>query len=384
MQFIFWFSIFMIFYAYFGYPLTLWIIALLKPKQPNELNKPKQPYEPTVSLLISAYNEEDVIEEKILNSLSLEYPKELFEILVVSDGSTDRTDEITARYSKDGVILKNYEGRIGKTSCLNRAVPEAKGEIIVFSDANSIYNNKAIRNLIKHFKDTSIGFVTGRTKYVSQYGDSVAESTNLYTKLELITKSLESKIFSCVGADGAIFAIRKMLFNSLKDYDINDFVIPLNIIEQGYRGLLDIDAFCIEKTARDSEGEFNRQVRISCRTIRAIFNNKVLLNPIKHPIFSFELISHKILKFMLPFFMIGVFVANAVIISKGILYFITFAMQMFYYLFFLYGYSERKKKDGSRLAGIAYAFGTVNFAILVGWWKYFSGQTYTTWRSERP
>jgi len=273
MTIIFWVCIAAIFYTYFGYTLFLWLITYFIPKKSSIS---QETYFPTVSLIISAYNEEDVIEEKILNSLSLEYPKELFEIIVVSDDSTDRTDEITARYSKDGAILKNYKGRIGKTSCLNRAVPEAKGEIIVFSDANSIYNNKAIRNLIKHFKDTSIGFVTGRTKYVSQYGNSVAESTNLYTKLELITKSLESKIFSCVGADGAIFAIRKMLFNSLKDYDINDFVIPLNIIKQGYRGLLDRDAFCIEKTARDSEGEFNRQVRISCRTIiyAAIFYDR--------------------------------------------------------------------------------------------------------------
>ncbi len=149
MAYLFWFSIFFVLFSYLGYPLILWLLTFYKG------DKIREGYNilPKVSLLISVYNEEDVIEEKILNSLELNYPKELLEIVVVSDGSVDRTDLIVANYAVKGVILRSYGGRIGKTACLNRAVPLAEGDIIVFSDANSRYDRNAIRELAEHFSD---------------------------------------------------------------------------------------------------------------------------------------------------------------------------------------------------------------------------------------
>jgi len=388
-ELIFWLAVFFVFYAFLGYPLLLWAIAFVLPNRANKqygldhYGNAITSDLPRVTLIISVYNEENVIEEKLQNALQLDYPKDRMELLVVSDASSDRTDDKVRNFASQGVRWLRQDTRSGKTAALNMALPQASGEIIIFSDANSMYDKNAIGNLVRHFKDTSLGFVTGRTKYISKDKDTVSESTNLYTTLELKTKKLESKIFSCVGADGAIFAIRKRLFKPLQDYDINDFVIPLNIIEQGFRGILDSNAFCIEETARDTGGEFNRQVRITCRTIRAIFNNKVLLNPFKYPLFSFELLSHKILKFMLPFFMIFAFVVNIPLISASILYAVVFMIQLFYYVLFLYGYCERKKKDGNRFAGLAYTFGTVSLALLVGWVKFILGETYTTWSSER-
>ncbi len=267
--FIFWFAFFVVFYAYAGYPMMLAAIALCQKKRPANR---RSSVLPKVSLLISAYNEETVIADKIENSLALEYPRNKLEIVVISDGSTDATDSIVARYRERNVVLKRYEGHLGKTACLNKAVPEAAGEIIVFSDANSQYDRKALLYLVETFSDPAIGWVTGRTEYVSPAGGENISSAGIYTRIERLTKSLEGRIGSCVGADGAIFGIRKSLYRPLKDYDINDFVIPAKIIQQGYRGILAKKAFCIERTAASVAGEFRRHIRITATDITGYIN----------------------------------------------------------------------------------------------------------------
>lgn len=377
---IFWFSGFMIIYPYVGYIAFLWFISLFVSDKDKETSVKVLP---KVTLLISAYNEEAVIEDKILNSLALNYPKDMIEIVVVSDGSDDRTKNIVEQYGANGVILRHYEERIGKTACLNKAIPLSKGEVIVFSDANSHYDTEAINNMVRHFADDKIGFVTGATKYIINDSGNAIESVGIYSRIEKLTKTLESKINSCVGADGAIFAIRKNLYQPLNNYDINDFVIPLNVIKQGYRGVLEGAAFCNEKTASDIKGEFNRQVRITNRTIRAIFNKMVLMNPFRHGFFSFELFSHKLCKFLVPFFMFVLFFASIVLTTQGILYIVILILQICAYLIALFKYFERYLIGLSGLASVSHTFIMVNLAILLGWLKYLKGETYTTWSPGR-
>lgn len=380
MSFLFWFSLFMIFYAYVGYPLLLFLISIFFTHKPSGKNLKELP---SVSLLISAYNEEKVIGEKIENSLALDYPKELIEIVVVSDGSTDRTEEIVKQYTNQGVLLRSYSGRIGKTACLNRAVPMAKGEIVVFSDANSKYDRYAVKELVKHFGNEQIGFVTGATKYVSNDGASPAGGINLYSKLEIATKKLESKISSCVGADGAIFAIRKKLFQPLDDADINDLVIPLNIIKQGYRGVLEEKAFCTESSANGQKGEFRRQERISNRTIRAIFRNKDMLNPFNSGIFAFELFSHKLTKFLVPFFLIILLGANILLIGRGLIYDLILAAQLLFCFLAFLGTARKLSGGFSKLTSFCHTFVTANLALLYGWMGYLNRRTYATWVPAR-
>jgi len=382
---LFWLSIFTVFYAYFGYLILLWLISLIKTGRTtgNLIEKPSPAFQ-MVTLLISAYNEEKNIEKKLSNSLDLNYPKNLLEIIVVSDGSTDRTNEIVAGYADKGVNLYHYEGRIGKTACLNKSIPLAKGDIIVFSDANSLYNRDAILSMVRHFEDDRIGFVTGYTEYVLEGGESNLASVGLYAKIEILAKKLESRISSCVGADGAIFAIRKNLYQSLMSYDINDFVIPLNIIRQGYRGVFEEDAYCLEKTARDQRGEFNRQTRITSRTLRALFKRTDLLNPFKYPMFSFELISHKLIKFIVPFLLVIIFILNIVILGRqGGIYLITFSAQILFYFLGCLGNLQDNIKFLSKINAHCKTFILVNFAIFLGWLKYIQGETYTTWQPDR-
>jgi cellulose synthase/poly-beta-1,6-N-acetylglucosamine synthase-like glycosyltransferase len=379
MTLLFWVSLFAIFYAYAGYPVLLWFLAGFA-KRPKSIDTIcEKEHLPAVTLIISAYNEESVIGDKINNALSLDYPGELLEIVVVSDGSSDRTTKIVSRFANSGIVLQHYEGRIGKTACLNRAVPLASGEIIVFSDANSIYDGDALKALVHPFRDNTVGFVTGWTRYSSVEDKTTADSLGLYSKLELVTKEFESRIGSCVGADGAIFAIRKELYRPLKDYDINDFVIPLTINLQGYRGVLEKKAICYEKDAGGTKKEFHRQIRIINRTIRAIINHCQLLNLLKFGFFSIELFSHKLCRLFVPYFMVVLFTTNLILVPKGGFYLMTLIGQIHFYAGA--GAAVLMPKIGVlfRLAEAAKTVVVVNVATILAWVKFLRGETYTTW-----
>ena len=384
MIYIFWLSILFILYAYVGYPMLLWVLAIFKTRRTSKCTAECDTSRKEVTLIISAYNEEKVIENKILNSLAIEYPGELLEIMVVSDASEDNTDRIVSNYADRGIVLQRYEGRLGKTECLNRTVPAAKGDIIIFSDANSLYDGNAVRELVKHFGDPAIGFVTGSSKYISsQASEPILEPIGIYSKLEQLTKGLESRIGSCVGADGAIFAIRKNLYKSLKRSDINDLVIPFNIIEQGYSGIFEKGAFCLENAAKNMEGEFYRQVRITSRTLRAIASHSILLNPFRFGSFSFALFSHKVCKLCVPFFLMTFMAANIIMLPRGGVFAVVLVLQlMFYAMAALHSFMDKVSGLSSFLS-IPKTFAVANYAILMGWFKYFRGETFTTWTTGR-
>jgi cellulose synthase/poly-beta-1,6-N-acetylglucosamine synthase-like glycosyltransferase len=374
----FWLSLFAVVYAYVGYPAALWL--LLRSGLARKRNAAEQgAHLPTVTIIVSAYNEEKVIGGKIENALSLDYPKELLEIVVASDGSDDRTDEIVSEFANEGIVLRHYDGRIGKTACLNRAVPQAAGSIIVFSDANSTYEKSALKALVQPFQDSSVGFVTGWTRYSPGESQSAADAIGIYSRLELVTKQLESRLGSCIGADGAIFAIRKELYRPLEEYDINDLVIPFSINERGYRGVLQPKAVCFERDAGSPKGEFRRQVRIASRTIRAIMNYGRLLNPLRFGLLSFELLSHKLCKFLVPLFLLALAVSSLLLADSGGFFFAALMVQGILYAGA--GAAAFMSNAGlmSGVAGTARLFVMVNAAIAVAWVKYLKGETYTTW-----
>ena len=374
----FWVSLLVIAYAYVGYPGVLWILSRFG-RLPMKGERGQGAPLPPVTMIVSAFNEEKVLREKLENALSLDYPRDLLEIVVASDGSSDRTCEIAVEFADRGVVLRHYEGRIGKTACLNQALPLATGHIIVFSDANSVYEPGALRALVLPFRDNTVGFVTGWTRYGSGEDGSTADSLGIYSRLELLTKELESHLASCIGADGAIFAIRKELYLPLKSYDINDFVIPLSINQQGYRGILRPDAICFEKDAGSPKGEFHRQVRITSRTIRAIMNYRQLLNPFKFGLLSFELFSHKVCRFLVPVFLLALLASSLLLAEREGFYLAALIGQVVFYVGA--GAAAFVSSTGllSRIADTARTFVVVNAAIALAWIKYFQGETFTTW-----
>lgn len=318
-----------------------------------------------------------------MNSLALDYPKELLEIAVVSDGSTDPTCDIVSRFVDRNVHLWHYEGRRGKTACLNQALWRASGEIVVFSDANSQYEVDAIRQLVQHLCDERVGFVTGRTIYVSAETSKTAVGIGLYSRLEQWTKMLESQIGSCIGADGAIFAIRRVLYRPLSSLDINDLVVPLMILEQGSLGRFESRALCYEKTGSGPCDEFHRQVRITNRTIRALVNHATLLNPLKFGFLSFQIFSHKVARLLVPFFLLSLFFTSLSLAKKEPLYVVFFGMQLLFYVSAWVNYTCSAPKTATQVFNLFHTFSLVSLAVLYGWYQYFKGETYVAWAPSR-
>lgn len=335
-----------------------------------------------VTLIISAFNEEDVIAKKIENSLLLDYPNDKLEIMVVSDHSTDKTDEIVKSYSKDGVVLLSQPERRGKTAGLNDAVKETKGEVIVFTDADSMYQTDAIKKMVNYLSDPSIGLVTGSTKYVADGDERMAETSGIYTKLEIFIKKHESGIGSCVGADGAIFAMRKNLYQPLLNDDINDLVISLNVVRQGYRVVFHENLYCFEASSSGSKNEFQRQIRITNRTLRALFRHWDLMNFIKYPLFSFEMISHKLIRLSVPIFLIALIPLNLLLLSEGFIYKLIFTSQCLFYIGALIGWMQEIKREKTGRFGFIYHFLLVNASIFIGWWEFLSGKKQVIWNVQ--
>ena len=378
---VFWLSLFAVFYAYLGYPVFLWLLAgiISDPVKKNNIM-------PSVSLVISVYNEERILPRKIENALELDYPEGLLEIAIISDGSTDQTNNIIQNHAKGNsrILPCIVPTNKGKTACLNDFVPKLRGEIVLFSDANSFYERNLISNIVQPFADQRVGFVTGSTRYFTPLEGKATEATNIYSKVERLTKSLESRIGSCVGADGAVFAIRKSLFSPMNPYDINDLVIPLMIVQKGNRGVLEETAFCNEQAAEGMKGEFRRQVRITNRTLRALFNYKKLFNPFRYPIFSFEIFSHKFMKFMTPFWILLIFMSNIFLAwESNLTYKVTLTAQAFLYIVALTHVVKNSSGLTGRLANLCHTFVWINAAYTAGWFRYLTGDTYTSWSPER-
>jgi cellulose synthase/poly-beta-1,6-N-acetylglucosamine synthase-like glycosyltransferase len=343
MKFLFFFSLFMVFYVYLGYPLLIFLIALIRNKKVR-----KAPIQPSVTILIAAYNEERDIEKTIKNKLELDYPKEKLEIIVISDGSTDNTDEIVKKYEGEQVRLIRQKPRAGKTSALNLAVPQAKGEIIAFSDANSLWEKSALLKLAENFNDPSVGYVTGKMVYTNPDGSMVGDGCTTYMKYENRLREVETKIGSIVGVDGGIDAVRKNTYHPMNPDQLPDFVLPLKVVQQGYRVVYDSEAILKEASLKDSKDEYRMRVRVSLRALWALWDMRSLLVPgwlrsrslapsslhsfSPSALFAWQLWSHKILRYCAFLFLAGAYALNLALWPEGWFYKAIFVAQNVAYL----------------------------------------------------
>ena len=336
-----------------------------------------------MSLIISAYNEVAIIEQKLLNSLELDYPKALLEILVVSDHSSDGTDDVVQGFSRAGILLLPQSVRLGKSQGLNVAVSSASGEILLFSDANAIYEAESVRNLARHFKNASIGYVVGNARYRKRSGQAAAaDSEGLYWRLETWLKQKESLLGSVVGGDGAIYAIRRELFTPLRPTDINDLLNPLQIIARGYRGVYEPEAICYEDAGDSFEKEFQRKVRIVSRSINAVVREpKVLLPWCQFPHW-FCLISHKLLRWFAPLFL-AVALSSSLVLWRTPFYKLAAIVELSFYGLALLAAVIGPRRAKSRFLYLPYYFCLVNLASTVGILKFIRGSLSPTWETVR-
>lgn len=377
----FWICIFLLVYPYTIYPLLLYIFSRLKKQNITPLDK--EFYQPTVTLIISAHNEESVIKEKLENTVSIDYPSEKFEVILVSDASTDKTDDIVSRWSATHPTFKliRQEQRLGKTSGLNLAVPRAQGEIIVFSDANAIYHKNSISELVKYFGNPQIGYVMGAALYNSAKNPS-SKSEGLYWKFELFVKKLETKYHSVVGGDGAIYAIRKKLFWKLDNDDINDFVNPLQIVSRDYRGVFNPHAICFEDSAGDFKKEFRRKRRIVNRSWRAVRKYFSWFDLRRHYPFLFELFSHKIIRwYSFPILLLA-FISNLLIavFAAAPFYVVTLVGMVAFGILTLLGFRyNTSNKEMPKVIYLPYYYLFVHVAAVMGIIDEVRGIRHTTW-----
>ena len=419
LEFIFWFSFLMIFYAYFGYPLCL--MAILGYRRIKGLfslnNTEKNPFPSelsatinelkTVSFIITAYNEERRIEEKIQNSLAQDYPKEKLEIIVASDCSNDRTDDIARSYASQGIKLVRAPERKGKENAQKHAVDASSGDILVFSDVATILNSDGISKIVRNFSDPGIGCVSSEDRFIDKDGNVSGEGA--YVRYEMILRNLETQVNTLVGLSGSFFAARREVCENWATDLQSDFNTLLNTIKKGLRGISDSSSIGYYHNISDEKKEFQRKVRTVLRGISVLMRNLHLFNINRYGLFAWQLFSHKFCRWLVPFFMVLAFVTNSLLtIGSGSLIYIYLVQLLFYGTASLYYFLGVKKYSLCKILNIdkfqkkpfvnfliastqrlqplsklSFFFITVNYSILVAWLKYFRGNRFTFWEPSK-
>ncbi|GCF14476.1 glycosyl transferase [Haloarcula mannanilytica] len=363
-------------HAYFFYPLSL---RVLNPIVGSPLDRRTEPL-PSVALIIAAYNEEDVIHEKIENSLELEYPSNKLNIIVFSDASSDRTDEIVKEYESEGVTLIRIEGRVGKTECQNRVTERVDEEILVFSDANSMYEPNAITELVHGFTP-EVGCVVGELRYRDS---SDVEGESFYWRYESRIKSLESEFHSLVTGNGSIYAVRTSSYVPQPPDRISDFTEPLSIIRNGERVRYVPSAVAWEETGSSPDDELSRRIRIVTRSWNSIIEYTDLLNPLQDSKIAYQLISHKVIRWLSPLLLMVALGANVGLVLSGtsISYEIALAGQIaFYMLAGLGGMAEQFGVDDPLITHVPFYFLYANYGMLRGFLNFVNGSNIVVWET---
>ena len=366
-------------YVYIGYPLLLWVLVFIL--KPNVHKQSK--ITPTVTLVVSCHNEAAVIREKLKNCLALAYPQEKLNILIVSDASDDGTDDIVKEYESNRIKLIRQENRLGKTMGLNLALQNVNSEIVVFSDANAMYASDAILKLVRNFAQDNVGYVVGAALYIDKGTSSAADSEGMYWRYELAIKTLESRLHSVVGGDGAIYAIRSSLWEPLQAEDINDFVNPLQIIGKGFRGKFEPEAKCYEETAGSFDKEGKRKLRIVNRSFRGLLRVASVMNPVKYGFFALEVISHKLLRWFIPFFITIGLVGSCILSLMGSVPFILIISTAWALVVFAMVGMFTHERYQNVILSTPYYFIVVNLMAMLGIIKALGGYTQITWESTR-
>jgi len=372
MTFLFWFSLLTLLYAFIGYPVIVRLAAALWGRKAQR----DKNYTPTVSVLLSVYNEEQVIRLKIENFLQLDYP-DCIELLVISDGCSDQTEEIVRSLASNRVRLLVQEERGGKTLALNRGALEAQGEILVFTDANSMFEPDAVRRLVSHFSSREVGLVSGRSQYLD--GSGRAENTGgAYRRYEDFIKEMESATVSIVGADGAIYALRRELYEPLPPEYINDLLHPMQVVRRGFRAIQDLEARCSEILDGGAGCELRRQTRIMAQSWLIVLTQVGGILAAGRTGYFWALMSHKVLRWLTLPFMGALFVSNVVLWNVGWGYQAALLLQLSFYAFALAGW----RRDTGLLRVLS-MFIMLHLAALVGLVRLAAGQAYATWDPRR-
>lgn len=368
-------SITLILFTYFGYPASLLLLGRVRGRDVM-----KAMIQPTVTFIVTVHNEETRIRAKLDNTVALDYPKDRLQVLVASDGSSDRTNEIVRGYSHHGISLVDLADRRGKENAQREAVKRATGDIIVFSDVATTMETGGLRQLISNFADPSVGCVSSEDRLLGKDGKPSGEG--LYIRYEMWLRRLESRANSLVGLSGSLFAARKEVCEDFSSEMQSDFRTVLNSMKMGLRGVTDPDAVGIYQDTADPKREWDRKIRTVVRGLTVFFRHLELLNLFRHGLFSYQLFCHKLLRWSVPLFLILAFGSNLWLVHVSFTYGILLLLQITLYGFGVMGLLKPKMQDIILVKIPAY-FLAVNASILFAWWRYLSGQRIVTWTPTR-
>lgn len=376
-QSIFIISCLIILYNYAGYALLLYVLGMFRKKRPEPRS---EAFFPTVSFIVAAFNEEDCIEKKILNSLAQQYPSDRIEFIFITDGSSDGTMDIIRQYNN--IQLLHRKERQGKSAALNRAVEAAQNDILIFSDANTILNEDAVRQITRHYNDSQVGGVAGEKKVLAVTTNEVGASEGLYWKYESLLKRLDSDFHTVVGAAGELFSLRRSLYQPVPHTVIlDDFIISMRVAQQGFRIIYEPQAFAMELPSFSMEDERKRKIRIAAGGFQAMVMLRSLLLFWKWPRLSFLYISHRVLRWTLsPLCMILALVSSAVLFisSASPVYGLLFGLQAGFY-----GMAALARVWPLKPFRLANYFVFMNLSVILGFFRFLRGKQPAAWEKAK-
>ncbi len=378
MESLFWISLALIAYPYAGYPILLRLLA-------HVIGRPvrRAPQTPTATLVISAFNEGENMQRKLDNTLAIDYPQEKLEIIAASDASTDETDAVIARYAARGVQHLRLAVRGGKVACQNAAIERATGEILVFSDARIMIAPGSLRAMMENFSDPTVGCVSSQDLIVDAAGAPDATAgEGFYVRYEMGLRRLEAEFGSLVGASGSFYAVRRGLAPIWEAGFERDFLTPLKVAAAGYRTVHEPRAIGAYRALAEPEAEFRRKVRTVMRGMAVLFHMRELLNPWRHPRVAWQLWSHKIMRWTVPFSLVTLFITSAALSGRGLIYLLAGGGQLALYLLALAALLDRRL-ESRLLFRIPLFFTNANLSILVAWCRYLAGARPVTWEPSR-
>lgn len=366
---------FAIVYTWCGYPLLLGMLRLLLKRSITRAHG-----FPSISIIIAVHNEEAQIAAKLENCLELDYPPERMEVIVASDHSTDSTESIVEEFTRRDarIRLVKSTGRLGKSGAQNLAVEIARGDILIFTDAETRVWFNLLQQIAEDFSDVSVGMVAPVVHFV-QLENAVSKGQSAYWRYELFLRQLESDIGILATASGSAMAVRRNLYRPIPRAYGDDCVIPLDVRLQGYRVLQDPRAIVYDKMPCSTQGELRARVRMTARNWAGMFARHSLLNPFRFPATSWALVSHKFLRWMTPFFLIVIFLLNTGLVLHGHML-LLLALQMCFYGAALVGWWRSRVTGGEHFLGYAFAFCLANLGFLLGTWKSLRGETVEAYR----
>jgi cellulose synthase/poly-beta-1,6-N-acetylglucosamine synthase-like glycosyltransferase len=376
-KWLFWVAATLMVYIYVGYPLLARVLAKAFGR-----GVAQRPLELPVTVVVAAYNEERGISAKLDNLLALDYPPALLHILVASDGSTDRTDEIVRACGDPRVQLLRVEGRVGKTACQNRAVEAATGDIVVFTDATTAIERGALRALLENFADPAVGCAAAQLAYVGKGEGLTASGGTAYWSYEIALRLAESSLGSLIGVSGCLYAVRRAAYRAIRPELISDFVIAMRMREQGLRTVLEPRAVCFEDTLERSAEELSMRVRVAIRSINALVAERQFMNPLRHGWFALQLISHKALRYASPFIWAVGLAANLLLASSPF-YVFCLAAQLAVLFLGIAGFLLHARGRSLGVLGKPYYFVLTNLASLLATLRYLRGERMRIWNPVR-